>query len=298
MFRITEKNQPMHVGALTVLIYGEAGIGKTTLCNTSNNAVVLDFDKGSHRASYRQDVLSIDKWSDIAFNMQDFLSALEKYDTIVIDTIGNMLDFMMLFILDENPRFLKNKMQAYGELKNMFYDFHQRLIQMNKDIVFIAHVKTKDEGDYKSVKPLASGSSYDLIVQKSDLVGYMSVINGKTILDFNASEFQVAKNCAGYEPFTIGNLSEIKDKLNSIIVETKSILQQASDAQKESLKLIDSLTNTATACIDADGLNELLNKLPKIKLSKSEKIQIWESVKLHGESLGLILDSNKQWIKS
>jgi len=296
MFRITEKNQPMHVGALTVLIYGEAGIGKTTLANTSNNAVVLDFDKGSHRASYRQDVLSIDKWSDIAYNMQDFMKAIEKYDTIIIDTIGNMLDYMMLFIIDENPRYLKNQMQAYGELKKMFYDFHQRLIQMNKDMIFIAHVKSKDEGDFKSVKPLASGSSYDLIVQKSDLVGYMSVINGKTILDFNASEFKVAKNCAGYEPFIIGNLTDIKDKMNSIINETKSILQRASDAQKESLLLIDTLITDANACIDADGLNELLNRLPKIKLSKSEKIQIWESIKLHGESLGLSLDSNKQWV--
>lgn len=296
MFIITEKNQPMHVGALTVLIYGEAGIGKTTLANTSNNAVVLDFDKGSHRASYRQDVLSIDKWSDIAYNMQDFMKAIEKYDTIIIDTIGNMLDYMMLFIIDENPRYLKNQMQAYGELKKMFYDFHQRLIQMNKDMIFIAHVKSKDEGDFKSVKPLASGSSYDLIVQKSDLVGYMSVINGKTILDFNASEFKVAKNCAGYEPFIIGNLTDIKDKMNSIINETKSILQRASDAQKESLLLIDTLITDANACIDADGLNELLNRLPKIKLSKSEKIQIWESIKLHGESLGLSLDSNKQWV--
>lgn len=296
MFRITEKNQPMHVGALTVLIYGEAGIGKTTLANTSNNAVVLDFDKGSHRASYRQDVLSIDKWSDIAYNMQNFMKAIEKYDTIIIDTIGNMLDYMMLFIIDENPRYLKNQMQAYGELKKMFYDFHQRLIQMNKDMIFIAHVKSKDEGDFKSVKPLASGSSYDLIVQKSDLVGYMSVINGKTILDFNASEFKVAKNCAGYEPFIIGNLTDIKDKMNSIINETKSILQRASDAQKESLLLIDTLITDANACIDADGLNELLNRLPKIKLSKSEKIQIWESIKLHGESLGLSLDSNKQWV--
>lgn len=296
MFKITEKNQPMHVGALTVLIYGEAGIGKTTLANTSNNAVVLDFDKGSHRASYRQDVLSIDKWSDIAYNMQDFMKAIEKYDTIIIDTIGNMLDYMMLFIIDENPRYLKNQMQAYGELKKMFYDFHQRLIQMNKDMIFIAHVKSKDEGDFKSVKPLASGSSYDLIVQKSDLVGYMSVINGKTILDFNASEFKVAKNCAGYEPFIIGNLTDIKDKMNSIINETKSILQRASDAQKESLLLIDTLITDANACIDADGLNELLNRLPKIKLSKSEKIQIWESIKLHGESLGLSLDSNKQWV--
>lgn len=296
MFRITEKNQPMHVGALTVLIYGEAGIGKTTLANTSNNAVVLDFDKGSHRASYRQDVLSIDKWSDIAYNMQDFMNAIEKYDTIIIDTIGNMLDYMMLFIIDENPRYLKNQMQAYGELKKMFYDFHQRLIQMNKDMIFIAHVKSKDEGDFKSVKPLASGSSYDLIVQKSDLVGYMSVINGKTILDFNASEFKVAKNCANYEPFIIGNLTDIKDKMNSIINETKSILQRASDAQKESLLLIDTLISDANACIDADGLNELLNRLPKIKLSKSEKIQIWESIKLHGESLGLTLDSNKQWV--
>lgn len=296
MFRITEKNQPMHVGALTVLIYGEAGIGKTTLANTSNNAVVLDFDKGSHRASYRQDVLSIDKWSDIAYNMQDFMKAIEKYDTIIIDTIGNMLDYMMLFIIDENPRYLKNQMQAYGELKKMFYDFHQRLIQMNKDMIFIAHVKSKDEGDFKSVKPLASGSSYDLIVQKSDLVGYMSVINGKTILDFNASEFKVAKNCANYEPFIIGNLTDIKDKMNSIITETKSILQRASDAQKESLLLIDTLITDANACIDADGLNELLNRLPKIKLSKSEKIQIWESIKLHGESLGLSLDSNKQWV--
>lgn len=295
MFKVTGKHEALPPTPLTILYYGEAGIGKTTLANTANNAIVLDFDKGSHRASYRQDVLSIDKWADIAYNMQAFLGALEKYDTIVIDTIGNMLDFMILFVLDENPRFLKNKMQAYGELKNMFYDFHQRLMQMNKDIVFIAHVKTKDEGDYKSVKPLASGSSYDLIVQKSDLVGYMSVVNGKTILDFNASEFKVAKNCAGYAPFTIGNLSEVKTFTADLIENTKNTLRAFTESQNDSLVLLESLFNDVQLCNDAESLNGMLKVLAKIKLSKAEKIQVWDCIVKHGNTINLTLNTNKQW---
>lgn len=295
MFKVTGKDEALPPSPLTILYYGEAGIGKTTLANTANNPIILDFDKGSHRASYRPDVLSIDRWSDIEYNKQDFYNTLSKYDTIIVDTVGNATDYIKSHNEDENPRLKNNQMQSFGALKNMFYDFHARLMQMSKDVIFIAHVRTKDEGDYKSVKPLVTGSSYDLILQKSDLVGYMSKINNQTILDFNSSEFKTAKNCAGYEPFVIGNLSEIKTFSADLISNTKNKLRAFSDAQKESLILLESLYSDINLCNDSASLNDMIHRLPKLKLSKAEKIQIWNYIVKHGTSINLSLNSNKEW---
>jgi phage nucleotide-binding protein len=286
MFKIYKPQDEILTTGLTVLIYGEAGIGKTTLANTSNNAILLDFDNGAHRSAFRQDTIRINSWNDIARNFSEFLDAINKYDTIIIDTAGKMLDFMILYLEQENPRLIKAQMQMYGELKKLFQDFHRRIKSLNKDIVFIAHVKEKDEGDFKIKRPLMAGSSYDIVVQSADLVGYMSITNGKTLLDFRASEYIIAKNCGKLDYADVSGLHNIENFMNNLISNTKDSLNKLSKQQQDSIEKCKGIIKHAGSLIDIIEFNKYfeLIKNANSDYSKSESLQIWTGIKLIAES--------------
>ena len=88
---------------LSALIYGQPGMGKTTLALSAPHPVLLDFDGGVHRvnAAHRVDTVQITKWEEV----NEVLSSQEvaKYRTIVIDTAGKMLSFMDQYIIQNNP---------------------------------------------------------------------------------------------------------------------------------------------------------------------------------------------------
>ncbi len=292
MFKIYKPQDEILTAGLTVLIYGEAGIGKTTLANTSNNAVLLDFDNGAHRSAYRQDTIRIDSWNDIAKNFTDFFAAINNYDTIIIDTAGKMLDFMIVYLEQENPRLIKAQMQMYGELKKLFQDFHRRLKALNKDIVFIAHVKEKDEGDFKIKRPLMVGSSYDIVVQSADLVGYMSVTNGKTLLDFRASEYIIAKNCGKINIADVTGLNNIDGFMNRLIIDTKEYLNKQNKEQNESINNIKNIINNANTINNLIDFNNYVNSFKTQNFTKPEKLQIWNGIKLIAEKRNYLYNEN------
>ena len=78
---------------IKVLIYGQPGTGKTTLALSAPRPVWLDFDGGSHRIHYLHqcDTLPVKSWQDAVEVIGEDLSA---YDTIVVDTIGKMMDYI------------------------------------------------------------------------------------------------------------------------------------------------------------------------------------------------------------
>ena len=53
--KIVKASEPIKIKTINVLIYGQAGIGKTSTGFTSKNPLCLDFDKGSHRSQFRKD---------------------------------------------------------------------------------------------------------------------------------------------------------------------------------------------------------------------------------------------------
>ena len=294
MFNIYKPEDEILTAGLTVLIYGEAGIGKTTLANTSKNAVLLDFDNGAHRSAYRQDTIRINTWNDISSNMSDFLGIISNYDTVIIDTVGKMLDFMIVQLEQDNPRLIKNQMQMYGELKKLFQDFHRRIKSLNKDIVFIAHVKEKDEGDFKIKRPLMVGSSYDIVVQSADLVGYMSISNSKTLLDFRASEYIIAKNCGKINIADVSGLNNIDNFMNNLILETKDYLNKQNREQMESINNIKNVIKYATNINSLDEFNKYIESFKNTNYTKPEKLQIWSGIKLIAENKNYSYNEIKQ----
>lgn len=294
MFEIIKPKDDIIVSGLTILIYGEAGIGKTTLANTANNAVLIDFDNGAHRSAFRQDVIRIKSWSDISLQMNQFIDALKPYDTIIIDTAGKMIDYMIYQLEQDNPRLLKAQMQMYGELKKLFQDFHRKLKSLNKDIIFIAHVKEKDEGDFKIKRPLMAGSSYDIVVQSADLVGYMSILNQQTILDFRASEYIIAKNCGKLDFANVTGLINADGFMKKLIIDTKSYLNKQNEEQSESIKTIKKITTEFRKFSDVNEINIYLKKIFNMGLTQTEKLQVWKEIVKHTNSLNLKYNENIQ----
>jgi hypothetical protein len=291
MFTIVKKTEQLPIGGITITIYGDAGTGKTTLANTARNPIVIDFDNGYHRAAYRQEFVPISSWRDIADHQAEFFAAIADYDTIVIDTVGAMLDYLQIYLVEQNPKLEKATMQMYGELKKNFQDFHRKLMAMGKDIVFIAHAKEKEENEQRIKRPLLVGSSYDLVVQKSDLVGYMTVLNGRTILDFDASETKIGKNCANLDPMPIGSLADVENFMDNLIQKVKASLQRQSEEQEESINKIKVILSELQTTGDIDSINAFVSKVKASRFTKVEKLQIWEHTKKHGESLGFVYNA-------
>lgn len=64
---IKKPNELQTKKTLSVLIYGQPGMGKSTLALSAPNPLLLDFDGGVHRvnAAHRVDTVQISKWEEV-----------------------------------------------------------------------------------------------------------------------------------------------------------------------------------------------------------------------------------------
>ena len=78
---------------LAALIYGQPGIGKTTLALSSPKPVLLDFDGGVNRVNgaHQTDTVQPTKWEDVTDAITEIREAGDTYKTIVVDTLGKMM---------------------------------------------------------------------------------------------------------------------------------------------------------------------------------------------------------------
>lgn len=182
---------------IKALVYGQAGMGKTTLALSAPKPLLLDFDGGVHRVNYGHQVptVQITSWEDCENVLQEDLSAFES---IVIDTGGKLLDFMAECIIRRNPKMGKTNgsltLQGFGERKGMFRQFCKQVMMMNKHLIFIAHRDTQKNGEEIRYVPLFGGSSYDDLVTDLDLVGYLEAVGRKRTITFDPTDRNDGKN--------------------------------------------------------------------------------------------------------
>lgn len=126
---------------LNVLLYGKSGTGKTTFACSFPKPFLFDFDKGM--LSQRGRDVEYETYAGVSA-YQDFevkLKELEKecpYETIILDSITTMQEYLMSKILMMNRRSqptLHEWMAMVTELKDIF----MRLTKHSKHLVVIAH---------------------------------------------------------------------------------------------------------------------------------------------------------------
>lgn len=256
---ILKKEEPIPARPVIIFIYGEPGIGKTSLSNTSNLPLLIDFDRGKDRAIFRQDTLVVGTWDDIQKEEKD--KTFTGYQTITIDTAKAALDdFLMTWVIKQDYRLGKNKLKAYGAIGDEFKLFINRRREQQCDIVIIAHAKEEKDGDIVKRVPDVTGSSYSLLLRIADQVGYMSMKNNRRTLQFEPTDTTIGKNVAELAmiDIPIAGTLEFKTFMAGIIDQTREALCSKSEAQQEALSKSEAYKLAISKCTDAEDLTTLL----------------------------------------
>jgi hypothetical protein len=272
--RVYEENDQLPLSGLTVLIYGDPGIGKTTLANTAPRPVILDFDRGAHRSSLRKKVLQFVNWQDVINCKHTLADVYAECDTVIVDTAGTLLDYMQQYLVEQDPKLATNSIKLWGALKKTFAEFFNPLRQLGKNIIFIAHAKEKEEGDIRIKRPLIAGSSYDLLMQSCDLVGYYTTQGNKRVLTFDLSDTITAKNCASIKPVVMGEVASMSTAMTDILQSTHKSLHAQEQEHREAITTVAQWTTFAETC----DPETIFSELEQAKLKKSEKTAVWASV--------------------
>jgi len=294
--QVTKKDESLKLESFTITIYGEPGAGKTTLGNTAKNAIVFDFDEGHQRSKLSSDVFERVSFKEVATESK-LRALLTGYDTIVIDTAGAMIESIKDYLIETKPRLETQKLQMYGEIKTEFTSFHKFIRSLGINIVFIMHSKESIEGEQRRVKPLAEGSSYDQIIAKSDMIGYLHKdAKGQTIIDFNACDWKVGKNSAELQPYAIPHYNDMGMLLQQIIDDTKKAFNENRISQAKAIDTIKATIREAHNCQSADEFNSFFESLGSRGFGKGEKTQVWNALLNHAINSGLEFDaSTKQF---
>ena len=87
MSLIKKSNELVIPTTVKMMIYGQAGMGKSTVALSAPKPLLLDFDNGVKRMNMAHleniDTVQVTSWSDVQQVLQEDLSA---YQTIVVDT--------------------------------------------------------------------------------------------------------------------------------------------------------------------------------------------------------------------
>lgn len=198
MSKIRKANELDVQVKIKALIFGQPGIGKTTLSLSANNPLLFDCDGGVNRVNYNhiKDTVQVQSYDDVldVLNGED----LSAYDTLVFDTGGKLLDMMSTYIIARYPKMgRKNGMltqDGYGQRKAEFQGLLRIIDSKHKDVIFVAHRQTMMDGDVTRYVPLFGGSNYDALATDLDLIGYMEADNTRRTITFDPSSRFDAKN--------------------------------------------------------------------------------------------------------
>lgn len=256
---------------LTAIIYGQPGIGKTTLACSAPSPVLLDYDGGISRVNgaHQVDTVQVTSWEDTQIALDEIRKA-GTYRTIIIDTVGKMLAYMEDYIKQTNPQMKQRdgslSLKGYGVRKQMFLQLLKDVSVMGMNIIFVAHEKEERQGDDTRVRPEISGSAASDLVKEMELVGYMQAIGTDRTITFDPSERYYTKNTCNMHgiikvPEVVdadGNATGENNFFTLVVDAYKAQQQRNIDTNKRNEAQVAEIKAKVAAIANADDANDFV----------------------------------------
>lgn len=249
-----------------MMIFGQAGVGKSTLAISAPNPLYLDFDNSAKRLNDAHqkelDMVQVNSWGEIKQLLTTEINSVLAFNTIVVDTIGKMMDFIIAYKCGTKQPSIRD----WGTINQEFTWFTRTLSQLNRNVVFVAHRDTRKEGDRTVFIPALREKNYNAIITELDLLGYLEMksINGtqRRTITFDPTDVNDGKNTCYLPsimeiPTTISNgqVTAPNDFVaKSIIAPYFNMLAIKEENNKKYNELVADIEKTVKA-LDADGLN-------------------------------------------
>ena len=197
MSKIKKKNEIELPKTIVGCITGVCGIGKTTLALSAPKPLLLDTDNGIHRvqSEYRVDCVQVKSYEDILEVLEEDLS---DYETIVIDTLGELVNFMLKYFADKDKSLITRggtyNIKIWGFIKQEFQNLKLKLQLLNKHLIFVSHVKEDKDGENKVYRMDVAGSTSETVTKILDFLGFCEMLGKSRSISFTPSARFYAKN--------------------------------------------------------------------------------------------------------
>lgn len=272
------------------LIYGQPGIGKSTLSLSAPHPVCIDADRGMMRVEpqLRAPSLQVKSYQEILNLLNS--DEIAPFETLVFDTIGEVLTFMEPYLIAQNPKNAKTNgslsLQGYGERKKEFKDLLKRIQAKGKSVLFVAHEKEEKDGENKIIRPDIGGSSGADIIKLLDFVGYMEAKGSKRTISFYPTEKYYAKNS-----LRLDDVIEVPDTSNGntfiaerIVKVTSERLNQQAELREKYNKIIESAE--ATIKKNGDKFNATIDAFKEFETVWDSKKRIFSMLNESAKAAG------------
>lgn len=285
---------------LSVLIYGQPGIGKTTFGVSAPDAVLFDYDGGVQRinGAHQVPTLQPTSWEDTALALQEIQNEMPEVKTIVIDTVGKMLDYMSAYIIKSDTKMAMRdgslSLKGYGVRKTMFVNFIKQLAIMGKNVVFVAHEREERRGEETFKRPEIGGSSANDLIKELDLVGYMYAVGKERVVTFDPAEYYYAKNTCNLPaaiklPVVVDETGKASGNVafTQIVKQYQAAQEKRQETTAEYEALLGIIADTVACAEDVESLNEAMAKVFGFEQIYDSYIRAQRAVANKGKELGL-----------
>ena len=235
------------------IIYGDVGIGKTTMALSAPYPALFDIEKGLDRVQQKHfaidtPIVQSENWDELNLDVK---TMPKERETIVIDSMAKSLEMLIDDICIKFPNLLQRdgtpSQKAYGQRKKLFKEFMKSIKCKDKNLIFICHEEFEDNGDGTFKKTPALGTKNQnflgLIVDDLDFIGYMSMTGKRRTIAFNNTSQYRGKNSIGLDEFiTVPTLEDNEHNtfLTDYIIKPTIAHRKAEKAEaKKQLQLIE-----------------------------------------------------------
>lgn len=283
-------NELEYVTTIKMLLYGQPGIGKSTMALSAPNPVLFDFDRGVQRVNvaFQCPTLQVKSWAEASQALEELKGGGVTCDTIVIDTAGKMLDFMSDYIMTQDQKMRMRdgslSLKGYGARKVMFQNFLREVSMMGKNIVFVAHEREDKDGETKIVRPEIGGSSAGDLMKELDLVGYVQSVGVDRTVYWTPQEKFYAKNTCNLPawqkiPVIVdekGNVTQKNDTLKKVFGFYQDNIRAIECTRRRYNELLEEIERSIECITDAKSANEFAKNIAEAEIIWDSKVRARE----------------------
>jgi len=160
---------------LTVLVYGQTKIGKTTLCAQAESALFLATEPGLNALDVFQ--APILNWDDLLNVCAEISEGKHPFKTVIIDTIDNAFKFCTDYILKKFKVEHESDLgygKGYALINNEFQRVLTKLAFLPCGLFLISHAKEIEmdsrTGKYTRVVPTLPDKARKIVLGMADMV--------------------------------------------------------------------------------------------------------------------------------
>lgn len=283
------------------MIYGQAGMGKTTLSLSSPRPLLLDFDGGAHRVNmgHQADTVPIRTWREANDVLEEELS---DYGTIVVDTIGKMMDYIILSVCGGGIPQIRD----WSRINQEFSNFTRKVSSLNKNIIYVAHRDVRHEGDDHVFIPALREKNYTAIVTELDLLGYVEAKGRERTITFDPTSRNDGKNTCNLPGLMkIPTVVDVEgNALANTFFQAQVIAPYIAGQQKRAefnrayAVVMDEIKDNMAMLRDEVSANDFIKRIDKFEHVGNSKSVAGRMLANRAKELGLVLNGEKRYEKA